>query len=59
MERIEILGPNGTYEDASKLDDAIKEQVKVNEQRTRKKRSNGNLPKDEGEARELAPDDVH
>lgn len=59
MEYIEILGPEGNYEDASVLDNAIKEQKQTNEQRKRKKRRNGNLQKDEGEAGELASNDMH
>lgn len=56
MEKIEILGPDGKYEEASVLDEAVKEQVKINE---RKRRRNGTVQEDQGEARQLAPDDMH
>jgi hypothetical protein len=56
MEKIEILGPDGTYEEASVLDEAVKEQIKINE---RKRRRNGTIQEDEREAGELASDDMH
>lgn len=61
MEKIWILGPNGTYEEASVLEEAIKENRKVkkkNECNTRKRR-NGDLQEDKGEAGELASNDLH
>ncbi len=56
MEKIEILGPDGTYEESTTLDEAIKEQIKKNERKS--KRSDGTVQEDEGEVGELAPDDL-
>lgn len=56
MEKIEILGPEGVYEDASVLDKAIKEQNKINERK--RNRRNGTVQEDEGKTGELASDDM-
>lgn len=59
MEKIYILGPDGQYEDASVLENAIKETIKRNERkRTDDTREcDGDLPEDKGETGELAPDE--
>jgi hypothetical protein len=57
MEKILILGKDNKYEEASIIDEAIKEQVKKNDKH--RNRRNGKVQKDKREAGELASDDVH
>ena len=57
MEKIYILGKDGQYEEVSKIDEAIKEQVEINERKRR--RRNGTVQEDQGEAGELASDELH
>lgn len=59
MEKIYILTKDGKYEEASTLDEAIKETIKNNELRESKSGCNGSVSEDEGEAGELAPDEVY
>ncbi len=56
-EKIYILDETGQWAEAATLDEAIKEQVKKNERRDTE-RNDGDDREDEGEAGELASDDV-
>jgi len=64
MEKIYILGKDGQYEEASVIDEEIKEQIKKENERKRKRkqrrrRRDGAVQEDKGEADELASDDLH
>lgn len=59
MDKIYVLGKDGKYEEATVIDEEIKEQVKRNECECRDGRCCGDLQENEGDAGKVAPDAVH